>query len=32
MTNNTKYILIALAVAGIGFFLWKKYKLVKKVA
>ncbi|ADY51445.1 hypothetical protein Pedsa_0873 [Pseudopedobacter saltans DSM 12145] len=32
MTNNTKYILIAVAVAGIGYFLWKKYKLVKKVA
>jgi len=30
MTNNVKYILIALAVAGIGFFLYKKYKQVKK--
>jgi len=30
MTNNVKYILIALVVAGIGYFLYKKYKQVKK--
>ncbi len=31
MSNNTKYLLIAAAVAVVGYFLWKKYKLVKKV-
>lgn len=32
MTNNQKYIVIALVVAIAGYFLYKKYKLVKKVA
>lgn len=30
MTNNTKYLLIAGAVAVVVYFLHKKYKLVKK--
>lgn len=32
MTNNVKYLLIAAVVIVAGYFLWKKYKLVKKVA
>ncbi|TKB96849.1 DUF2648 domain-containing protein [Pedobacter cryophilus] len=30
MNNNTKYLLIALAVAGIAYYAFKKYSLVKK--
>lgn len=30
MSNNVKYILIAVAAAAIGFFLYKKYKEEKK--
>jgi LPXTG-motif cell wall-anchored protein len=30
MSNNTKYLMIALAVAGLGYWLFKKYKLVRK--
>jgi predicted negative regulator of RcsB-dependent stress response len=30
MTNNQKYILIAAVLGVAGYFLWKKYKLVKK--
>jgi|GEM_PF-6697370 len=30
MTNNTKYAIIAVVVAVAGYFLWKKYRLVKK--
>jgi hypothetical protein len=30
MSNNTKYLLIALAIAGVAYYGFKKYKLVKK--
>lgn len=30
MSNNTKYILIAVAVAAVAYYAWKKYKQVKK--
>lgn len=32
MSNNTKYLIIAAVAVVAGYFLWKKYKLVKKVA
>ncbi len=32
MSNNTKYLIIAAVVIAAGYFLWKKYSLVKKVA
>jgi predicted negative regulator of RcsB-dependent stress response len=30
MSNNVKYLAIALVLGVAGYFLWKKYKLVKK--
>lgn len=30
MSNNTKYILIAISVGLIGYFLWKKHSKSKK--